>query len=165
MCEVETAQERGTSSNRNSGPRDSSIRGRCRGYPARWSCQGAGGERGIFDGGERTFIGGERIAARDARYLHEAIGSRIGNGYSCKGRSAARSQAKLKLHWQAVRAIRQQAWTKRSSDCRGQGNGGSANVWIPYDGDRGRQGGKNTGVLKMQAQRKDANAVEKHRIS
>ena len=51
---------------------------------------------------EESFVRGERIAARDARYLLEAIGSRVGNGYGCKGRSTARSQAKLELHWQVV---------------------------------------------------------------
>jgi hypothetical protein len=64
----------------------------------------------------------ERIAARDARYLHEAIGSRIGNSYSCKGRSTARSQAKLELHWQAVRAIRYHTtvtlWTVGDKEAR-----------------------------------------------
>jgi hypothetical protein len=76
----------------------------------------------------------EGIAARDARYLFEAIGSRVGNGYGCKGRSTSRSQAKLELHWQVVRAIRQLAWAKRSSDCRGSfGYHTTVTPWIVGD--------------------------------
>ena len=36
-----------------------------------------------------------RRRAADAWYFLEAIGSRVGNGYDCKGRSKARSQASL----------------------------------------------------------------------
>jgi hypothetical protein len=120
MCKVETAQERGDFQRqelRTSSlliPRETSWLPSSMFLP-----RGAEFDsRGILDGGEWTFIGGERIAAGDARYLHEAIGSRVGNGYSCKVRSTARLQAKLELHWQAVRAIRQQAWTKRSTQRR-----------------------------------------------
>ena len=37
-----------------SGPRDCSVCGNHRGYPARCSCQGVGGERGILIGGKRV---------------------------------------------------------------------------------------------------------------
>ena len=69
------------------------------------------GEQEESEGSSSEGSGPSSEGSGSLPYLLEAIGSRVGNGCGCKGRSKARSQAKLKLHWQVFRTIRQQAWT------------------------------------------------------